>query len=55
MQQEIETHENEIRELKKKIPKKAGPESPGVKTILKPNITLTDSPFLIQEVKITFI
>lgn len=51
MQQEIETHENEIRDLKKKIPKKSGPDSPGVQSILKPNVTLTDSPYLIQEVE----
>lgn len=49
MQQEIDTHENEIRELKKKIPKKTGPESPSI-MVQKPNMTLSDSPFLVQEV-----
>lgn len=53
MQQEIDTHENEIRELKKKIPKKTGTESGPSMMVQKPSATLTDSPFLLQEVLIT--
>lgn len=65
MQQELDSHENEIRELKKKVPKKiANDTSPASQSPFSPqqqqsnfktnNImtSFNDSPYLIQEVNI---